>query len=221
MRILLVEDDALLGDGLKVGLQQSGYAVDWVQDGHLADSALQCQAYDLLILDLGLPGLSGFEVLKQARQRNQQLPVLILTAHDHIDDRVKGLDMGADDYLIKPFDLDELCARLRALHRRATGHAMPLLHCGGISLDPAAHKVSQDGDEVKLSAREFAVLQQLLENIGRVIPKARLEDRLYGWGSEVESNSVEVFVHHLRKKLGNDLIKTIRGVGYIIEKTRC
>ncbi len=218
MRILLIEDDDLLGDGLKTGLIQESYTVDWVQDGNLALSALKTQEYDLVILDLGLPGISGLDVLSHFRKAGNSTPVLILTARDHVEDRIKGLDTGADDYLVKPFDLEELFARLRALHRRRIGQTDTVLAHGDITLDPATHQITRAGKSVTLSVREFVVLQHLLENVGRVIPRARLEDKLYGWGKEIESNSVEVFVHHIRKKLGSKLINTIRGVGYVIEK---
>lgn len=220
MRILLIEDDDLLGDGLKTGLVQENYTVDWVQNGNLALSALKTQEYDLVVLDLGLPGISGLEVLSQFRKTGNTTPVLILTARDHVEDRVKGLDTGADDYLVKPFDLEELFARLRALHRRRVGQTDTVLTHGDITLDPATHEITKAGKSVALSVREFVVLQHLLENVGRVIPRARLEDKLYGWDNEIESNSVEVFIHHIRKKLGSKLINTIRGVGYVIEKNQ-
>lgn len=218
MRLLLVEDDDILGDGLKTGLKQVGYTVDWAKNGQTADSALQTDNFDVMVLDIGLPIKSGLDVLRDLRQRGDQMPVLVLSARESIADRVLGLDSGADDYLAKPFDLDELCARLRALQRRKAGRAEPAIHHGNITLDPAAHQVYQGKKQINLSMREFVLLQHLLENVGRVIPRARLEQKLYGWESEVESNSLEVFIHHLRKKLGAELIRTIRGVGYIIEQ---
>jgi two-component system response regulator QseB len=218
MRLLLVEDDSILGDGIRTGLAQEGYAVDWVTDGYLAGHALQSEHYDLLLLDLGLPRRSGLDVLKELRVRGDKLPVLILTARDTVHDRVVGLDSGGDDYLVKPFALDELCARVRALLRRASERGTPMIHHGPITLDPAARKVSHDGVTVELSAREFALLQTLLENVGRVLSRARIEQSLYAWGEEIESNAVEVHIHHLRKKLGSSLIRTIRGVGYVIDK---
>ncbi|QKE40893.1 MAG: response regulator [Ferrovum myxofaciens] len=218
MRLLLVEDDPLLGDGLRVGLRQAGYAVDWVEDGQTAKFSLQSENYDLAVLDLGLPKIPGLELLKWLRAQAMTLPVLLLTARDTIPDRVTGLDAGADDYLIKPFDLDELIARLRALSRRGSGLATPLLTYREISLDPAAHQVFKNDTPVELSAREFSLLHQLLLNIGRVQTRDQLETRLYGWGEEVESNSIEVHIHHLRKKLGNTLIRTLRGIGYVIDK---
>lgn len=218
MRLLLVEDDELLGDGLRIGLKQSGYTVEWLKDGLTADQALQQEEFDLVVLDLGLPRQSGLEVLKNLRKRGNPVPVMILTARDAVEDRVQGLDFGGDDYLAKPFDLDELCARLRALQRRSSGRAEPLLEHGDLRVDPAAHKVTLAGEDINLSSSEFALLEYLLDNKGRVIPRARLEEMLYGWQGEVESNALEVFIHHLRKKLGRDLIRTVRGVGYVIEK---
>lgn len=218
MRLLLVEDDALLGDGLRAGLGHDGYSVDWLRDGTSAEAALRSEPYDLMVLDLGLPGRSGLQVLKALRGTGSDLPVLILTARDTVADRVAGLDSGADDYLVKPFDLDEMLARLRALLRRRTGRATPEIHHGAMLLDPAAHSVTLDGSAVEISPREFAVLQLLLENRGKVLSRSRLEEGLYSWQSEVESNAVEVYIHHLRKKLGQTLIRTIRGVGYIIDK---
>ena len=205
MRILLVEDDRLLGDGIRAGLQQAGFAVDWAQDGRAAELALASEAYDAVVLDLGLPRLSGMEVLARARAARNAAPVLILTARDTVPERIAGLDAGADDYLVKPFDLGELQARLRALIRRGRSLAEPLLAHGALRLDPAARSVSWEGRPVELSAREFAVLHALLLNAGRLLSKAQIEEKLYGWGEEIESNAVEVFVHHLRRKLSSDL----------------
>ena len=218
MRILLVEDDPQLGDGLSVGLRQAGFAVDWVRDGQSADHALASESFDLLVLDLGLPRLSGMDVLQQARRRGQKLPILILTARDATGDKIAGLDAGADDYLVKPIDIDELAARIRALSRRSAGRAAPLLIHGELQLDPAAHTVRVAGQEMDLSAREFSLLQLLLENTGRVLTRSQLEQSLYGWRDEPDSNALEVHIHHLRKKLGTDLIRTLRGVGYTIPK---
>jgi two-component system OmpR family response regulator/two-component system response regulator QseB len=218
MRILLVEDDQQLGDGLTIGLRQSGFAVDWLKDGHMADQALQSEAFDLVVLDLGLPRLSGMEVLNRARQRGQTMPILILTARDATGDKVAGLDSGADDFLVKPIDLDELTARIRALTRRSAGRAAPLLTHGELALDPAAHTVTLAGQPVELSSREFPLLQMLLENAGRVLTRSQLEQSIYGWRDEPDSNALEVHIHHLRKKLGNELIRTLRGVGYTIAK---
>lgn len=218
MRLLIAEDDPQLGDGLTVGLRQDGYAVDWVKDGAAADLALKTESYDLLVLDLGLPRLAGMEVLTRLRERGQALPVLILTARDATGDKIAGLDGGADDYLVKPIGLDELAARVRALARRAAGRAMPLLRHGELALDPAARQVTLAGVPVELSARELSLLQLLLENAGRVMTRAQLEASVYGWRDEPDSNALEVHIHHLRKKLGADLIKTLRGIGYTVPK---
>ncbi|MDD5393959.1 MAG: response regulator transcription factor [Thiothrix sp.] len=220
MRILVVEDDALLGDAIQAGLKQSGHAVDWVRDGVQADHALLAEPYAAVVLDLGLPRLSGLEVLQRLRQRQSTLPVLILTARDTVEDRIQGLDTGADDYLVKPFDMGELSARLRALIRRASGFAAPVLQVGAVELDPAGHCVNYQGAPVDLSSREFTVLQALMLNVGRVLSRAQLEDKLYAWGQEVESNTVEVHIHHLRRKLYPSLIETIRGVGYLIPRDK-
>ena len=220
MRILVVEDDALLGDAVQAGLQQDGHAIDWVRDGLQADHALATEAYAAVVLDLGLPGLSGLDVLQRLRQRQSTLPVLILTARDTVEDRIQGLDQGADDYLVKPFDMGELFARLRALIRRANGHATPVLCVGEVELDPAGHQVRYRGELVELASREFTVLQALMLNAGRVLSRAQLEDKLYAWGQEVESNTVEVHIHHLRRKLYPGLVETIRGVGYLIPRAK-
>ncbi len=220
MRLLLVEDDTMLGDGVRAGLMQEGFTVDWAQDGAAAQLAIQAEPYSLIILDLGLPKLSGLDLLKLLRQSGNATPILILTARDTVADRVKGLDSGADDYLIKPFDLDELSARIRALLRRNTGRATPQIIHDKIVLDPAAHAVTSSGIQIELSTREFTVLQALLENSGRVMSRDQLEQQLYGWNDEVESNAVEVHIHHLRKKLGTELIRTVRGVGYMIDKVK-
>lgn len=218
MRLLLVEDDNLLGDGVRAGLQQSGFVVDWVKNGQAAKLALQAESYALVVLDLGLPRLSGTELLKWLRASGNVTPVLILTARDTVADRVGGLDAGADDYLIKPFDLDELAARIRALLRRAGGRAAPLIVHGRLEIDPASRQVTLEGRPVELSAREYAILLVLLESAGRALSREQLEQSLYGWGDEVESNTVEVHIHHLRRKLGAELIRTIRGVGYLVDK---
>lgn len=218
MRILLVEDDKLLGDGVQVGLTQSGFNVDWVKDGVAAELALKTGEYAGVVLDLGLPRLSGLELLARLRGSNNKVPVLILTARDRVEDRIKGLDCGADDYLIKPFDLHELAARLRALVRRASGQAAPKLQVGAIELDPAARQVSFRGRPVELSVREFALLQELMLNAGRVLTREQLAQRLYAWGEEIESNAIEVHVHHLRRKLAPELVRTVRGVGYLLPR---
>lgn len=218
MRVLLVEDDPHLGDGLTIGLRQAGYAVDWVRDGAAADVALSTESFDIVVLDLGLPRVSGMDLLARLRGRKQHVPVLILTARDATADKIAGLDAGADDYLVKPVDIDELAARLRALVRRAGGRAAPLLRHGEVALDPAGRRVTVADVPVDLSAREFAVLQALLENAGRVMSRAQLESSIYGWRDEPDSNALEVHIHHLRKKLGSDFIRTMRGVGYTIPK---
>lgn len=216
MRVLLVEDDALLGDGLRAGLGQAGFAVDWVRTGSDAVHALDAEPVAAVVLDLGLPDLSGFEVLRGLRARGNKVPVLILTARDAVGDRVKGLDGGADDYVVKPVDLAELAARLRALIRRASGEAAPALRRGELELDAATHRVVFRGQPVELSAREFALLHELMRSGGRVLSREQLEERLYPWGHEIESNAIEVHVHHLRRKLAPGVIRTIRGVGYMI-----
>lgn len=219
MRLLLVEDDAILGDGLKAGLTLEGYAVDWLTDGIQADEALRLNHYDLVVLDLNLPRMDGMTVLKHLRKRKNTTPVLVLTARDGVTERVAGLDSGADDFVCKPFDLTEICARLRALIRRHDGHHLPLVEHRGVTIDPAAHQVQYQGQTVELSQKEYDVLYYLMTHIGHVISRPRLEEALYAWGSEVESNAVEVHIHHLRKKLDSQLIRTIRGVGYIIDDT--
>lgn len=218
MRLLLAEDDRLLGDGIRAGLVAEGYAVDWVTDGLEAEIALKVENYDLLVLDIGLPKKTGLEVLKIIRALGNDIPTLILTARDTVQDRVLGLDCGADDYLIKPFDLDEMLARLRALARRKSGRGSPVITHGNITLDPASHQVRQGEKLIDISPREYTLLLALIENRGKVQSRARLEESLYAWNEEVESNAIEVHIHHLRKKLGNELIRTIRGVGYIIDK---
>ena len=220
MRLLLAEDDALLGDGIRARLVQDGYTVDWVRDGRAAAAALRHEEFSLVVLDLGLPYRSGLEVLRQLRTCRSTVPVLILTARDAVEDRVAGLDAGADDYLIKPFDLPELLARLRALRRRQAVQPSGLLMHGELVVDPAAHTVSLRGEAVTLPRREFALLTVLLEHRGRVLSKERLADLLYGWEGDIESNAVEVYIHHLRRKLGNQLIRTVRGVGYMIDHPR-
>jgi two-component system OmpR family response regulator/two-component system response regulator QseB len=218
MRILLVEDDKLLGDGVQAGLNQSGFSVDWVRDGIAAGLALQTGEFAAVVLDLGLPRLSGLDVLRRLRSAGNKVPVLILTARDTVEDRIKGLDSGGDDYLVKPFDLHELAARLRALVRRSRGEAAPLLRVGAVELDPAARRARFRGEPVELSSREFALLHELMLNAGRVLSREQLAEHLYAWGEEVESNALEVHVHHLRRKLAPGLIQTVRGVGYLIPR---
>lgn len=214
MRILLVEDDALLGDGIRAGLKLADYAVDWVRDGETAHRALLDHDYDACVLDLGLPRRDGLMLLKDLRGRGSLMPVLILTARDTSPDKVSGLDAGADDYLTKPFDLAELQARLRALLRRSGGAAAPVLAHGNVELDPATKRVTQDGKPVVLSGREYALLHDLLSHRNHIRTRAQLEESLYAWGDEAGSNTVEVYIHHLRKKLGTELIRTVRGLGY-------
>jgi DNA-binding response OmpR family regulator len=216
LRVLLVEDDALLGDGIRAGLRLADYAVDWVRDGEAARLALLDHDYDACVLDLGLPKKDGLAVLRDLRARGNLLPVLVLTARDTAADKIGGLDAGADDYLTKPFDLGELQARMRALLRRSAGAAAPLLTHGTIALDPAARRVTLAGEPVKLSAREYALLHDLLSHQNQVRSRGQLEESLYAWGEEAESNTVEVYIHFLRKKLGAERIETVRGFGYRI-----
>ncbi len=218
MRLLLVEDDAMIGESVRQGLRQDGYTVDWVRDGHAAELAIANGVYDMLLLDLGLPMKEGIAVLKQLRARGNKTPVLVITARDAVGDRVRGLDAGADDYLVKPFDLDELAARIRALSRRWSGRADPLIRYGDVVVNLTTREVTIGNDPVTLSAREFALLEAFLERPGAVLSREQLEDKLYGWGEEVQSNAVEVYVHAIRKKFGQKFIKNLRGVGYMISK---
>mgnify|MGYP002620809067 CR=1 FL=1 len=219
MRVLLIEDDPQLGDGIRAGLEQSGYSVDWLTNGAQAHAALISEGFDVMILDLGLPCQDGLSLLRELREAGQSLPVLILTARDTVADRIKGLDCGADDYMTKPFDLDELSARVRALMRRHSGRASPVITHGDIVLDPSARRVTRNGQAVPLTTKEYAVLYMLLDNRGHVLSREQIEERVYSWNELVESNATEVHVHHLRKKLGKDLIMTVRGAGYLIPKT--
>lgn len=219
MRLLLVEDDAMIGEAVRTGLRKQGLAVDWVQDGVAAKSALSAESFDLVLLDLGLPKADGLQVLKWLRGSGSKVPVLILTARDSVQDRIKGLDAGADDYIVKPFDFHELAARVRAVLRRQSGRAENLVEHLGVTLDAASHTVTRDGEAINLSHREFALLEALLERPGQVLSRAQLEERLYGWGEEVESNAVEVHIHNLRRKLGADYIQNVRGVGYRVRAT--
>ena len=214
MRVLVVEDDRIIGDGIVQALGFEDYAVDWVEDVESAETALDTNDYELLVLDIGLPDGSGLDVLKNMRGKKNDTPVLILTAYDDTSLKVQGLDGGADDYLIKPFKLEELLARLRALRRRAGGRATPVLEVQGVTLDPAAQKVTKDGKVVNIGPKEFAILHILMEKAGKVVTKAQLEDSLYGWDMEIESNTIEVHIHGLRKKLGKAFIETLRYVGY-------
>lgn len=216
MRILLVEDDPLLGDGIRAGLRQQGFQVDWVCDGEAAQRELRAQPYAAAVLDLGLPRLDGIDVLRRARRAGVELPILVLTARDAVPDRIRGLDIGADDYVVKPVDLHELGARLRALVRRSHGRPREQLQAQDVVLDPAARTVFRAGVPVTLSVREFDLLHVPMLNAGRVLSREQIEQHLYSWGEEVESNAVEVHVHRLRSKLGSDLIRTVRGVGYVL-----
>ncbi|WP_024694406.1 response regulator [Pseudomonas syringae] len=218
MRLLLIEDDAALGEGIHQALSREGYTVDWIRDGSSALHALLSETFDLAILDLGLPRLDGFEVLKRLRHSGSTLPVMILTARDSTEDRITGLDTGADDYLVKPFDVSELKARLRALLRRSAGRAKVLIEHAGIILDPGTQQVSYHNEPVALTPKEYQLLYELLSPPGRVMTRERLMQLLYGWNEEAESNTLEVHIHHLRKKFSSDLIRTIRGVGYLVEE---
>jgi len=218
MRILIVEDHTVLGDALHASLRQGGFSADWVQDGVAAELALQNEEFSAMVLDLGLPRRSGLEVLTALRQRGGRLPVLILTARDSVEDRIKGLDAGADDYLVKPFDMGELAARLRALLRRSAGAADPCVRVGDLLVDPVARCVSLAGEDISLSAHEFNLLHLLALNAGRVLSRPQLEQQMYAWGEEVGSNTIEVFIHHLRRKIGAERIRTVRGVGYMLPR---
>lgn len=218
MRLLLVEDDELLGDAVKTGLTQFGYIVDWLKDGEAARAALKSESFELIILDLGLPKLSGINLLQSIRHDGNTTPVIILTARESVESRVKGLDCGADDYIIKPFDLNELSARIRALVRRSQGRADTTLQYRNVTLDPAAHSVMVDDVLINVPRREFSLLQKLLENSGHVLSREQLMQSIYGWDEDVDSNALEVHIHNLRKKLNANYIRTIRGVGYMAEK---
>lgn len=220
MRILLVEDDELLGNGVQAILKEEGYAVDWLKDGVEADNALRQEQFDIVILDIGLPRMSGLKILERMRKRNQTVPVLLLTARDTKEDQVVGYDTGADAYLSKPFELEVLSSILRALHRRSAERAQTIISYGDIVIDPASRIVTKGGEEVAMTRRELALLQILLEKVGRAISRDTLTQLLYGWEEDVDSNTLEVHVHNLRKKFGSDFIRTIRGVGYMVEKKK-
>ena len=219
MRVLLVEDDPMIGSAVQAALKDASYAADWVKDGSAALTALAAQHYDLVLLDLGLPGRDGLDVLRTLRSRESALPVLVVTARDAVDDRVAGLDAGADDYILKPFEISELLARMRAVLRRQGGQATPILSSALLTLDPATHEASRQGrPAVRLSNREFALLHALMQRPGAILSRADLEDRIYGWGQEVESNAIEYLIHSLRKKLGSEAIRNIRGAGWMVSK---
>ena len=218
MRALLAEDDRMIGEAVVDALKDASYAVDWVRDGDAACAALAAQIYDIVLLDLGLPGKDGLAVLRSSRSQGAVTPVLVITARDAIDDRIVGLDAGADDYIVKPFDIGELLARMRAVARRKAGSPRPILSNGRLDLDPATRQVSWDGVPVRITAREFALLRALLLRPGAILSRAELEDRIYGWGYEVESNAVEFLIHSLRRKLGADAIRNVRGVGWLVAK---
>lgn len=219
MRVLLVEDDAMIGEAIQGALKDASYAADWVKNGQSALTTLGCQHYDLVLLDLGLPGKDGLEVLASIRARDNPVPMIIITARDTLDDRLRGLDGGADDYLPKPFAMAELLARMRAVLRRKGGSATPVLGNGVVSLDPATREAAVNGSPpLQLSSREFALLQALLLRPGAILSRKELEDRIYGWGEEVESNAVEFLIHALRRKLGAEVIKNVRGVGWLVSK---
>lgn len=217
MRILLVEDDPMIGDSVRASLRQDGYVVDWVRDGRAAETAFTTEHFDLALLDLGLPGKGGIDVLKSWR-RQKSTPVIVITARDGVEDRIKGLDAGADDYMVKPFDLDELAARIRSALRRSAGQAEPGVEVLGVRIDTRTRTVTRDGRPVQLSAREYAIVEALMLRPGAILSRAQLEERMYGWGEEVESNAVEVHIHGVRRKLGADFIRNVRGVGWFIPK---
>ena len=220
MRVLLVEDDPMIGEAVQSALKNAAYATDWVKNGQTALNTLGTQNYDMVLLDLGLPGKDGMEVLKSIRGKNNPVPVLIITARDGLNERIQGLDYGADDYVLKPFELSELLARMRAVLRRQGGTAVPVMSNGALTLDPSSHEASANGGEiVKVSHREFALLQALMLRPGAILSRSELEDRVYGWGEEVESNAIEYLIHALRKKLGADSIKNVRGVGWMVSKS--
>ncbi|MGA8785891.1 MAG: response regulator [Polaromonas sp.] len=218
MRLLLVEDDTMIGEAVLQVLRAEHYAVDWVRDGAMADEALRSEQYDLVLLDLGLPKRDGLEVLRALRGRRDTVPVLVATARDAVGDRIAGLNAGADDYVVKPYDIDELLARVRALLRRSAGRGEPVFEHKGVSLNPATREARVNGQPVSLSAREWAVLEPLLARPGAVLSRAQLEEKLYSWKDEISSNAVEVYIHNVRKKLGSELIQTVRGLGYVVPK---
>lgn len=220
MRVLLVEDDPMIGESVKTSLMRENCVVDWVLDGKLVETAVSTEHFDLVLLDLGLPGKSGLEVLRNLRQKKITIPVIVVTARDAVDDRIKGLDAGADDYVVKPFDMNELGARIRSILRRSSGRAETNIDIAGIRLEPNSHQVWRDGAQVCLSGKEYAIVEALMLRPGSILSKAQLEERMYGWGDEVESNALEVHIHAIRRKLGSEFIRNVRGVGYFIPKPK-
>ncbi|SAL27548.1 two component transcriptional regulator [Caballeronia sordidicola] len=218
MRVLVVEDDVMIGDAIEGALRDANYGVDWVRDGKMALASIETQVYDVVLLDLGLPRKDGLEVLRVVRESGNLVPLVVITARDSVEDRIRGLDSGADDYVLKPFEMSEVLARMRAVVRRRGGQAAPLMSNGMLSLDPATHEVTANGQTTRLSGREFSLLQALMIRPGAILARAELEDRIYGWNEEVESNAVEFLIYSLRKKLGSDAIKNVRGVGWMVQK---
>lgn len=218
MRILLAEDDKMIGESVRLSLQREGYVVDWARDGRMIETALSTEHFDLMLLDLGLPGKDGLAILRGLRQQKKAIPVIVVTARDAVEDRIKGLDAGADDYIVKPFDMDELAARIRSALRRSSGRAEPEVEIMGIRLNPESRQVVRDGKPVMLSAREYAIVEALMLRPGAILSRAQLEERMYGWGEEIESNTVDVHIHGIRRKLGSDFIQNVRGVGYFVPK---
>lgn len=221
MRILLVEDDEMIGDSIRTSLMRENLVVDWVRDGRMVEGAVSTEHFDLVLLDLGLPGKSGLDILRGLREQKKDIPVIVITARDAINDRVKGLDSGADDYIVKPFDIDELAARIRSTLRRSTGRAEPDIELQGVRISPKTREIWHDGEPVYLSGKEYAIVEALMLRPGNILSRAQLEERLYGWGDEIESNAVDVHIHAIRRKLGSDFIKNVRGVGYFIPKPKC
>ncbi|MGZ3235916.1 MAG: response regulator [Burkholderiaceae bacterium] len=220
MRILLVEDDVMIGEGVQTMLRAEGYIVDLAADGRLADAALSTEHFDLVLLDLGLPGMDGVEILRRVRARGKNLPVIIMTARDAVEDKIKGLDAGADDYIVKPFDVDELAARIRSALRRSAGYVEPEVEIQDVRIQPTTRQITRSGQPVQLSAREYAIVEALMLRPGAILSRAQLEERMYGWGDEIGSNAVEVHVHGIRRKLGDGFIQNVRGVGYFIPKPK-
>lgn len=221
MRVLLVEDDPMIGDSIRMSLMRENYVVDWIRDGRMVESIVSSEHFDLLLLDLGLPGKCGLDVLSSLRARSIRTPVIVVTARDAVDDRIRGLDCGADDYVVKPFDIGELEARIRSALRRSSDRAEPDIEIHNVRLCPATKEVSLNGEPVYLSGKEYAIVEALMLRPGRVLSRAQLQERMYGWGDEIESNAIEVHIHAIRRKLGSDLIKNVRGVGYFVPRARC